>query len=106
MGEFKSTRWVQEKPEDVFPEIEKTWVMDVRNNENVTRYTTYTSPTGKVKLIRGEVNKRGKWRTFQWRVYEFFQGEMECTMDVKTRREGARWAIRFEKKFAEQEAAA
>ena len=64
--EFKTTTWVMEKPEDVFPEIRKTWTMEVRNNENVCRYTTYTAPHGRVKLIRGEQrNRLGKWRTFQ-----------------------------------------
>lgn len=94
--EFKTTTWVMEKPEDVFPEIRKTWRVEVRNNENVTRYTTYTAPNGRVKLVRGEQrNRLGKWRTFLWRVYEWYQGRMECTVERKTRREAARAAMQI-----------
>ena len=90
-----------EEPEDVFPKIEKTWTMEVRNNENVTRYTTYTAPHGKVKLVRGEQrNRMGKWRTLQWRVYEWYQGRMECTVERKTRSEAARAAMTFAREWA------
>jgi len=101
---MKVTTWVQEKPVDLFPEIEKTWVMEVRNNENVTRYTTYTAPTGTVALVHAEENRRGKWKTFTWRVFEAYNGYMDdCVFETTTRRDAARVAMNTEKRVVENQ---
>ena len=93
---------VMEKPKDVFPELRKTWTMEVCTRKNKTslqyeRVTTYTSPDGKVSMNRWETSNRfgtGKWKCRGWMICVLNRGRWEFKAGfIKTRREAARTAM-------------